>query len=145
MANIFSEMVKGFSWLGKEIVDAPAQIKRVLTIADDVKADAATLLPEVVTVIDDVDAVAVAAVKDGGAALSDADQLGVAILLAAQQDGVNIASDAAVVTALEAFIRQVTTSSNWSDLIAANKKLVADYDTLGASAKAALRQLEADA
>jgi len=145
MANIFSEIVKGFTWLGKEIVDAPAQIKRVLTIADDVKADAGTLLPEVVTVIDDVDAVAVAAVKDGGAALSDADKLGVAILTAAQKDGIDIASDAAVVTALEAFIQQVTTSSNWSDLIAANKKLVTDYDTLGASAKAALEQLEAAA
>ena len=142
MANIFSEIVKGFTWLGKEIVDAPAQIKRVLTIANDVKADAGTLLPEVVTVIDDVNAVAIAAVRDGGAALTDADTLGAAILTAAQKDGVDIASDAAVVTALEAFIRQVTTSSNWSDLIAANKKLVTDYDLLGAGAKAALEQLE---
>jgi len=142
MANIFSEVVKGFTWLGKEIVDAPAQIKRVLTIANDVKADAGTLLPEVVTVIDDVNAVAIAAVRDGGAALTDADTLGAAILTAAQKDGVDIASDAAVVTALEAFIRQVTTSSNWSDLIAANKKLVTDYDLLGAGAKAALEQLE---
>jgi hypothetical protein len=145
MANIFSEVVKGFEWLGKEIADAPAQVKKVLTIANDVKADAATLLPEVVTVIDDVDAVAVAAVKDGGAALSDAESLGAAIVAAAQKDGVDIASDLAVVTAFEAFIKQVTTSSNWADLVAANKKLVTDYDALGASAKAALEQLEAAA
>jgi len=143
MANVFSEIAKGFVWLGKEIVDAPAQIGKVLTIADDVKADAQTLLPEVVTVIGDVDAVALAAVKDGGAALTDADALAAAIVSAAQKDGLDIASDEAVVTAFGAFIKQVTTSSNWSDLIAANKKLIADYDVLGASAKAALEQLEA--
>jgi len=145
MANVFSEIVKGFVWLGKEIVNAPAQIKKVLTIAEDVKADAGTLLPEVLTVIDDVDAVALAAVKDGGAALTDADTLVAAIVLAAKSDGINIADDESVVSAFQAFIAQVTNSNNWSDLIAANKKLVADYDVLGASAKAALEQLEAAA
>jgi len=108
MADVFSEMAKGFVWLGKEMADAPARIKKVLTIAEDVKADAGTLLPEVLTVIDDVDAVALAAVKDGGAALSDADALVAAIVLAAKSDGVNIAEDESVVSAFQAFIAQVT-------------------------------------
>ena len=31
MANIFSDVVKGFEWLGKKIADVPGTISRVIT------------------------------------------------------------------------------------------------------------------
>ena len=49
-----------------------------------------------------------------------------------------------VVAAFQAFIAEVTSKSTWSDVLAAQSKLITDYDTLGASAKTAVAKLEAD-
>jgi hypothetical protein len=50
---------------------------------------------------------------------------------------VDIAADEAVV-AVKGFVTNVSTRSEWTDVLAALSKLVADYDTFGAAAKAAL-------
>jgi len=84
-------------------------------------------------------------VKDGGAALTSAAKLTAAIVLAAENKALSIADDEAVVTAFEAFITEVTTKGNWSDILTAQQKLVIDWDTFGAAAEAALKKLDADA
>jgi hypothetical protein len=145
MSNIFTEVVAGFEWLGKELVDAPAQIKSVISIVDDVKNDADTLFPDVTMLIDDVDAVATAAVKDSGAGVAAAEALVQAIVAAAQADAINIPDDIAVGTALKNLILVVTASGAFADVLAANKKLVTDYDTLGSDVKAAWAKLKTDA
>lgn len=149
MANIFSDVVAGLKWVGKEILTPFKAITKILTVGDDVKADAKTLLPEVVTLIGDVDALAIAAVKDGGAALSSAEKLTAAIVQAVSDvKALNISGEIKDVPTVEqaftAFIAEVTSKSTWSDVLAAQAKLVADYDTLAASAKAAVAKLEAD-
>ena len=149
MANIFSDVVAGLKWVGKEILTPFKAITKILTVGDDVKADAETLLPEVVTLIGDVDALAIAAVKDGGAALSSAEKLTAAIVQAVSDvKALNISGEIKDVPTVEqaftAFIAEVTSKSTWSDVLAAQAKLVADYDTLAASAKAAVAKLESD-
>ena len=149
MANIFSEVAKGFEWLGKEILTPFKAVNKVVVVSDDVKEDAETLLPEVTTLIEDVDALAIASVKDGGAAISSAETLTAAIVKAATDaEAINIAGTLkdvpTVVAAFQAFIAEVTSKSTWSDVLAAQSKLITDYDTLGASAKTAVAKLEAD-
>ncbi len=142
--NIFSDVVKGFEWLGKKIADVPGAIKRVVTIADDVEADAQTLLPEVVTVIGDVGVLTGAIVKDGGNAFTELRSLSEAVLAAYADKGVNFTEDVAVVTALKAFGEAVVAHGSWLDVISAGETTAKDFDKLGASAKAAVEKLEAD-
>lgn len=143
--KFFSEIVNGFKWLGKELSIAPKWIQKVVTITSDVEEDAATLCPQLITLIADVDSVAVAVVKDGGAAFISVEALSVAILAAVSSKGLNISQDAAVVAAFQTFITEVTASGTWTDVLTSTKKLIADYDTFGATAKAALQKLEDDA
>jgi len=144
MTNIFADLIKGLAWLGKEIVAVPTMLSKWLTLTDDVKADAETILPELVTLIDDVDAVCVAAVKDSGAAITDAEVLVAAIAAAVASGYVNIIEDEAVIAAFNTFISQVTTTANFADVFVALKALVAQYDVIGSSVKAAIVKLEAD-
>ena len=141
--NIFSEVVKGLTWVGKELAIVPDWIKKVVTVTNDVEKDAETLLPETVLLIEDVDALVVAAVKDSGSAITSAESLVEAITTAAKDDAINIAEDEAVLVAFKAFISEVTTSSNYADVIAAEKKLVVDFDGFKGDAVAALQKLEA--
>jgi hypothetical protein len=142
--NIFSEVVKGLTWVGKELAIVPDWIKKVVTVTNDVEKDAEILLPETVLIIEDVDALVVAAVKDSGSAITSAENLVAAITTAAKADALNISDDEAVLVAFKAFISEVTTSSNYVDVIAAEKKLVVDFDGFKGDAVAALQELEAD-
>ena len=144
MANIFSDVVKGFEWLGKHLADVPAAIKRVITIADDVQADSQTLLPEVVTVIGDVGALAGAIVKDGGTAFTALRTLSVAVMAAYADKGLNFTEDVAVVAELKDFGEAVMAHGTWLDVITAAETTAKDFDTLGASAMDALKKLETD-
>lgn len=150
MKNPFTEIVAGLEWLGKKIVAVADWLPKVVKIADDVDSDATTVLPELTTVVEDVDALAVAAVKDGGAALTatatfvaqieaEATTAGSGNLLAAIQNS------PALLTAAENWWSAVVAHGNYSDVISAEQKLVADYDKLGATAKAAIAKLEAEA
>jgi hypothetical protein len=145
MANFFVKIGKGFEWLGKELFTAAVWVPKIVTIERHVEADAATILPEIGTLIDDAGAVAVAAVKDGSADLATVESLIAAITVAGASKGLNIAQDATVVAAFEAFIKQITTSGNFADVITALKALVLSYEKLGTSVKAVLVQLEKDA
>lgn len=145
MKNPFTAIVSGLTWIGKELANVGEWVPKVVKIVDDVEGDAQTLLPQVVTVFEDVDELVIAAIKDGGAVLTTAEALTAAIVVAAKADGLNIASDTAVVAAFEAFITDVKNGATWTDVLVALKKLVADYDTFGADAKAAIAKIEADA
>lgn len=144
MTNIFSEIVVGFKWLGKEIVAVPSLLSKWVTLVDDVDSDADAILPEIVTLFDDVDAVCNTAVKDSGTVISDVEALIAAITAAAEVKGANILEDETVVAAFSTFINQVTTSSNYADLLVALKKLVAQYDVVGTELKIAIAKLEKD-
>jgi hypothetical protein len=142
--NPFVEIAAGVEWVGKEIAHVAEWVPKVVTIVNDAEADAETLLPQAVKVFEDADRVALAAIKDSGAAIADAEALCAAIVLAAKADGLNIANDEAVIAAFRAFVSQVTSKSNYIDLLSAVKTLVTDYDTFGASAKAAIDKMESD-
>lgn len=143
--NIFSEVAKGFVWLGKAIADATTWVPRIVTVTEDVGQDAETLIPQATTVLLDVDNLALATVKDGGATLTAAAALTAAIVTAAEADALNIADDENVAAAFSAFITKVTTTSTWSDVLTAQQKLVTDWNSFGAAAEAALKKLDADA
>jgi hypothetical protein len=144
VANIFSDVVKGFEWLGKKLAGVPSAVARVVGVTKDVEADAGTLLPEVVTVIEDVGALSEAIVKDGGTAFSALRTLSVLVLTAYAAKGLDFTEDIAVVTALKVFGTAVLAHGSWLDVIAAGEKTTKDFDTLGVSATAALKKLEAD-
>lgn len=145
MANIFSDVVKGFEWLGKKLAGAAGDVGKVIAITSDVKGDAATLLPEVVTVIDDVGALTAEIVKDSGAAFTALRVLSAAVLTAYSAKGLNFTDDAAVVVALKSFAETVAAHGTWMDVILTSETLATDFDKLGSSASAALKKLEADA
>lgn len=142
MSNFFQKIGEGFEWIGKELAKAVTWVPKIVTIVDDVENDAGTILPEIGQVIDDAGIVVTTAVKDGGSDVASAEALITAIVAAAAQEGINIAADTAVAAAFETFIKTVTTSSNFADLITAVKNLTLAYDKLGGSIKTALTQLE---
>jgi hypothetical protein len=148
--NVFSEIVKGLDWLGKEIVKVGDFLPKVVTLVEDVEADAQTVLPELVTVIDDVGTLAEAVVTDSGACMTAVETLYKAIEaevsdISSSNLSAAIASAPDVVSAFEAFITEVTTKGTWADVLSAISQLATDYDTLGTSLKTAVAQLEQDA
>lgn len=143
--NVFTEIVKGFQWLGHTIAEAEQWIPRIIAITEDASADAEKLLPQATQVLVDVDNLALAAVADGGEALTAASTLTAAIITAAENNALNIADDEAVVSAFKAFIVDVTTKKTWSNVISAQQKLVTDWNSFGEAAEAALQKLEEDA
>jgi hypothetical protein len=145
VANIFSDVVTRFKWLGKKITGAAGDIGKVISITSDVEADAKTLLPEVVTVIGDVGVLTGAIVKDGGAAFTALRALSVAVLAAYAAKGMDFADDAAVLAALKSFGQTVSAHGTWLDVISGGETLATDFDKLGSSASAALKKLEGDA
>jgi hypothetical protein len=118
---------------------------KLVKVADDVDQDAKTVLPEVITVIDDVDKLVVAAVKDAGMSFQTLEDLINSIVLAAEQGGMNFASDADVMAKFQAFANTIKADGNFHDVMVGLRTLSADYGKLGSSVKAALAQLEADA
>lgn len=145
MKNPFALIVSGLEWVGKEIAHVAEWVPKVVTLTNDVEADAQTLLPQVVNVFTAADGLVLAAVKDGGSAITAVETLIGAITTAAAAKGLNIAQDEAVATAFEAFVDEVKSSSNWADVIAQTKVLVTTWETFGAASKAAIAKLEADA
>ena len=142
--KFFAKLAGGFGWIGKEIGEAVMWLPKVVKISDDVKNDAETLLPELAQVVEDVAGLAKAAVKDSASDLVSAEALLAAIMTAYNAKALNVAADFAVVSAFETFIKTVTKTSNYADVLEALKKLVVDYDKFGGSAKMALMKLEED-
>lgn len=143
--NFFKAIENGFIWVGKELQKAVIWVPKLVVLADDVEDDANTILPGIAAVIDDSAAVVGAAVKDSGSDIAAAEALAVAISAAAAAGLTNILADESVVSAFEGFIKVVTTSSNYTDLLTAIKKLTVDYEALGSNVKTALVKLENDA
>lgn len=142
--KFFAKIASGFVWIGKEIGNAVSWLPKVVRVSDDVKAEAGTLLPELAQVVEDVAALAKAAVADSASDMASAENLLAAIVAASKADALNISADAAVVSAFQAFIKTVTQTSNYADVLSAVKTLIVDYDRFGGSAKAALAALEKD-
>lgn len=145
MNKFFADVVADAKWIGKKIASAATWVPKLIKISDDVEADAPVVIPELVTVIDGVEALGVAAIKDGGAFLSDFGVLTAAVAQAVAARGANFGEDAAVLAAAEALIQKLGTVSSYADVVGAVKQLVVSYDALGATVKAELLQLEADA
>jgi hypothetical protein len=136
------DIVFGFEWLGQEIAKAASWVPTVLTVVEDLAQDVDTLLPEVVSVITDVENLALSAIKDGGQAISSGQVLILAITQATSAGILDVAADEAVVAAFKGFVTEVGTKSTWSDVMTAMTQMIQDYDTFGASAKAAVVQLK---
>jgi hypothetical protein len=145
MANIFTEIVGGLQWVGKELQKAIDFVPKIVTLTDDVEADAETLLPETVTIFTDAEALGMAVIKDGGQLLGTLQTVGLTIELAVAAKGLDAAQDEAVLAAVQALVKQAIASGTWTDVFAAVQKLVKDWDTFGASSNAAIKKLEADA
>ncbi len=139
-----AEVVTGLKWFGAEVEKAVDFVPKIIEITDDVEADAATLLPEAVSVFTDVENLALAAIKDGGQVVSSAQVLALAITEAYTAKLLNISQDEAVVAAFEGFVKEVTATATWIDVLAAISTLVTDWDKFGASSKAAVAKLESD-
>lgn len=136
---------KPFIWVGKELVHASVWFPKIFKIANEVEAAAPTAIADATLVLIDVSELATACVKDGHAGLVAAEQLVAAVLAAAADKGANIAEDTVVYEQFKNFIAVITTSTNYSDVLVAVKKLVTDYDALGAAIIPVLKQIEADA
>lgn len=143
--NIFSDVVKGFEWLGKKIAGAASEVGKVIAITSDVESDAGTLLPQAVTVIDDVGVFTAAIVKDGGVAFTSLRTLSEAVLTAYAAKGLDMTDDTAVLSALKSFGETVVSHGTWLDVLSSGEQLATDFDKLGSSVSAALKKLTADA
>ena len=145
---LFSEIAQGLVWLGKEVIAVKDWIQKVVKTADEVEQDAATLLPQTVILIEDVESIANAAMTTVGEDLSSLQVLVSAIeQLTANnplEEVEELITNSAVQAALKGVMKQVFGKATYSTLLAAVGKLVTDYDTFGAAAKAAIARIEAD-
>ena len=144
MANFFRAIVKGLDWVGVHFVDIFTSLPKLIKAANNITTDASTLIPDLAIVLDDCDKIVAAGIEDSGAALTAIGVLVSSITTAASQSGLNIASDSNVVTAFEAFIKDVTTKSNFKDVLTAYAQLVIDFDNLKTTINTDIAQIEAD-
>jgi len=142
--NIFQKIAPGLEWFGKEIGKGIAFLPKLITLADDVDADAQVVLPQTITVVEDAAALAAAAAKDSGKFMVDFAALAGAVGLAIAAKAVSISADAGVVAAVEKFAADFN-QANVQDILTAWDKLAADVKTLDATLLAELPKLEADA
>lgn len=141
----WSVIAKPFVWIGKELVKASVWVPRVFVIAEEIEQDAPKIMANVTVVIEDVAVLSAATVKDGGIDLVAAEVLVAAIAAAAADKAINITEDLAVVTAFKNFVGVVSNTSNYGDVLTAVKKLVTDYEALGATVLPALEKIKAEA
>jgi hypothetical protein len=136
MGNVFTEVVKGLEWVGEEVVKPFEDTKKIITIVEDVEADAATLLPDAIGVVDGAGELVLAAVKDGGVVVED-----VASLVADARAG-NIEAS---IEAFRTLISDTTKASTFADVLGSVSKLTTAYDKFASDGKNALKKLKQDA
>jgi hypothetical protein len=144
MGNFFKAIVKGLDWVGVHFVDIFTTLPKLIKTANQVTADASTLIPDIAVVLNDCDKIVAAGIEDSGSALTAIGVLVTSITTAATSDGLNIASDGAVVAAFDAFISDVTSKSNFKDVLTAYAQLVVDFDKLKTTIHTDIEQIEAD-
>lgn len=144
MFNPFTKIVEGLEWVGQHVGLIPKELEKVITVAEDVNADAETLCPQAIALIGDTTQLAEACVKDSGVAIEAFGTLSAAITTAIAAKGLNFAADESVAAAVEAFGKAIVDHGTWEDVINGLHKTVADAGQFGASAKAALAKLEVD-
>lgn len=141
--HIFTEIGKGFEWVGKEIGKLFCDLPKLLRLTEDAEQAATNVLPETIAVIEDAGALAAATVKDSGVFLASLAGLSAAIAKAYADKALNLSEDVAVVTAFENFCKAFT-STNVADILSAWHKLATDTKMLDETVIATLKKLEAD-
>ena len=141
--QFFANVAKGFVWLGKEIGKGIGYIPKLITLTNDAEKSGAECLPKVLKVVNDAGALAQVTTADSAGLLTDLAALGKAVMTAASNEGVNLAADAAVVTAFQQLIADAKKQS-FADAVAAWHQIVEDVHDLDATVLADLKKLEAD-
>jgi hypothetical protein len=140
--SIFGDIANGLKWLVGEATHPGTWVPKVVTITEDVVEDVGTLLPEAVQIFSDTEVLALAAVADGGQMISQINVLLLGISQAIAVGGIeDIAADQAVIAALKGLISYLENKNNWAQVLQALGQLIKDYDTFGASAKAAIAKI----
>lgn len=141
--DVLKKIEHGIEWVPLEIAKGIAELPKIITLTDDAKAIAADSLPEVLAVITDAENLATAVAKDSGVFLTDLAKVGAAVASAVAAGGLNIATDAAVVAAVEVLIADMKDESV-ADVIAALHQTATDVVKLKSTVVADIQKLEAD-
>lgn len=144
MSNIFTKILNGLEWFGKEIGKGLAQLPKIIRLTEDAEQAAQEAIPQVVAVIQDAGELVTATAKDSGIFLKSLAALSASVSSAIAAKALNITADEAVATAFESFVKDFN-ASNVQDVLAAWDKLATDTKALDATVLAALKKLEQDA
>ena len=141
--QFFANIAKGFAWLGKEIGKGIGYIPKLITLTNDAEKSGAECLPKIIVVVNDAGKLAQLTSADTANMLTDLAALGAAVVTAATNEGVNLAADTAVVTAVNKLISDAKTQS-YADMVTAWHQLCADVHDLDATVLDDLKKLETD-
>jgi hypothetical protein len=148
IGTIFKDIGKSAVWIGKEaeelVVDVPKALSKLITLSGDAKIIASDAGNEVITLSGDVTALVAAVGKDDGASLQAIEALIVAGGTAVKGDGLIVADDVAVFAAAQTFFKSLN-GTNYSDVLTAISKIIADGKRLSSTVIADFEKLEADA
>lgn len=142
--NIFTKILHGLEWFGKEIGKGLAQLPKIIRLTEDAEQAAEHAIPLVTAVIVDAGELVTASAKDSGAFLKSFAALSAALSTAIAGRALNISADEAVAVAFENFVKTFN-AENVQDVIAALDKLATDTKALDATVLAALEQIRKDA
>lgn len=142
--SIFSKILHGLEWFGKEIGKGLAQLPKIIRLTEDAEQAAEHAIPLVTAVIVDAGELVTASAKDSGVFLKSLSTLAAAISAAVASKALDIGKDEAVVAAFEAFFADFK-AENVADVLSALDKLATDTKALDATVLAALKKIEQDA
>lgn len=144
MKSIFSKLLRGVTWFGKEVGKAFADLPKIIRLTEDAEEAAQDAIPQVVAVIQDAGELVTASAKDSGVFLVKLAALASAIDAAIVGKALNISADESVVAAFEDFVKTFN-AQNVADVLTAWDKLAADTKTFDATMLAALEKIRKDA
>ncbi len=144
IGTIFKDIAKPFVWIGKEIINLPKALNKLITLSGDAKNIASDAANEVITVATDVGALVAAVQKDDGASLLAIEAFIAATTKAIADKGINVTEDATVISAAEQFFASIN-GTNYVDVLAAIAKIIADGKSMTATVIADFKKLETDA
>lgn len=143
IGTIFKDIVKPFAWVGKEIVNLPKALDKLITLSNDAKEIASDAAAEVIAVSTDVGNLVAAVEKDDGASLQAIEELLSSSGQAIADKGINFVEDAAAVAAAEKFFATIN-GTNYADVLLALAKVIADGKSMTSVVIQDFKKLGAD-
>lgn len=142
LTSTLALLAKPFKFIGQAFVDVKDWLPKIIGIAAYSEEEAKVLTPAFVLVVEDVEAIAKYATADAGVAFDAIETIITEISELGGAGAIDPANYAKIITTVNTFIASIHGNEDWTALFTCVKKLIVDFDALGADAKVALAKIE---